>query len=379
MTLSLDPDQKLRILFMYWGRRGALPQFTLQLGHAALAHPHLEASISVSRQNEMFANYAPFGDALLPVDTFATNLGGFTQAWRLPGLRHQLAAHLRRHRIEAVVDLMPHFWSPLVAPAIRRAGVRYVPIAHDADAHPGDQTTWVKSWIDRSLQQADLVLTLSEAVADRLVATNQVSKTKLASLFLPDLVYRNDGTGTSLPWLPAAGQPFRLLFLGRIMPYKGLGLFLDCVDILRGEGFNFSVGVCGEGALGADAARLAGMGAEVINRWLSEAEIGAILARHHAVVLSHTEASQSGVAAAAFGAGLPVIATPVGGLIQQVEDGRTGILASRVDAPSLAAACARLIRDPALYAAICAHIAASRQRRTMGAFVEQCAVLACGR
>jgi hypothetical protein len=83
---------------------------------------------------------------------------------------------------------------------------------------------------------------------------------------------------------------------------------------LRAEGVPVSVGVFGEGALVESAARLDAMGAEVVNRWLTEPEIGTILQRYQALVLSHIEASQSDVAATAFGAGLPVIATPDGPL-----------------------------------------------------------------
>ena len=34
---------------------------------------------------------------------------------------------------------------------------------------------------------------------------------------------------------PGPGQPLRLLFMGRIMTYKALPLFLDTVDILRSK------------------------------------------------------------------------------------------------------------------------------------------------
>jgi hypothetical protein len=71
------------------------------------------------------------------------------------------------------------------------------------------------------------------------------------------------------------------------------------------ECISVEVGVFGEGTLGASTKWLSAMGAEVINRWLTENEIAAILPRYHALVLSYTEASQSAVVAAAFGAGLP--------------------------------------------------------------------------
>ena len=114
------------------------------------------------------------------------------------------------------------------------------------------------------------------------------------------------------------------------------------------------------------------MRAEVVNRWLSNAEIAAVLPRYHAMVLAHTEASQSGIAATALGAGLPVIATPVGGLIEQIQDGQTGCLATRATAPALAEAAKRLLLDPVLYRAICNNIVQTRGERSMARFVEDC-------
>ena len=66
----------------------------------------------------------------------------------IPLLRHRLAARLRRERIQTVIDLMPHVWAPFVIPAIRSTGARYVVVAHDAFAHPGDWRALLKSLSD---------------------------------------------------------------------------------------------------------------------------------------------------------------------------------------------------------------------------------------
>ena len=362
------PTEPTRVMFLYWGRRG-LTQFTLEVARAGLSDPSATTTISVSRQNESFGAFSEFGDALFPIDTFSTNMGPVTQAWRLPLLHRRLTARLKQDRTQVVIELMPHVWSSVLAPSIRAAGARYVTIVHDADAHPGDyRTGWVKMLLDRALLKADLVLTLSEVVASRLAATGRIPRSKLFTLFHPDLRYAPNLT----PQPPAAGAPLRLLFLGRIMPYKGLPLFLDTVEMLREQNVAVEIGVFGEGALGTSAARLEKLGAEVVNRWLTEAEIAVVLPRFHAVVLSHTEASQSGVAAMALGGGLPIIATPVGGLIEQITNRQTGLLAHRADAPSLAQAITALAEDPQLYRTICLNIAKFKETRSMPRFVAEC-------
>jgi glycosyltransferase involved in cell wall biosynthesis len=361
-----DP-RSVRVLFLYWGRRG-LTQFVLELARTALVTPGIAASISISRQSERFGAFTEFGDALFPVDTFASNSGMLLAAWRIPLLRSKLRRRLRVDRTEVIIELMPHVWSPFVLSVARAEGVRYVTLVHDADEHPGDyRTNLAKRLFDKSMQQADAVQTLSTAVSARLVTSERLPQHKIHALFHPDLHYGE----RALHQAPQPGEPLRLLWMGRIMAYKGLPLFLDAVDLLRSAGHNVQIGVFGDGALGTCAERLSAVGAEIINRWLSGAEIAAILPRFHAMVLSHIEASQSGIAAMAFGAGLPVIATPVGGLVEQIAASGAGVLAAGVDAAELANAVLRLLLDRELYSEVCQRIATSRDRRSMARFVSE--------
>jgi glycosyltransferase involved in cell wall biosynthesis len=362
-----------RILFAYWGRRGALSRFTLNLARACEHVADLDATISVSRQNEIFHQFLPLGPKLLAVQTFTSPMGALTGPHRLVRLRHDLLHRVTSERIEAVVTLMPHVWSPLVSPAIRRKGIRYLTVVHDADPHLGDRTGVATRWLLRDTRSADRVITLSSAVAKRLASTGRVSESRIATLFHPELGYR-----AGLPRLRAApaGRPLRCLFFGRIMPYKGLPLLLDAWEILRQQGLSLEVGVYGEGDLADCADRLRRLGAEVVNEWIAEDRIAAIFDRFDAVVLPYIEASQSGIAAIALASGLPIVATPVGGLVEQVRNLETGVVAQAVDASSLARAIKWLLLDPSVYERVQQGIAASREARTMRRFVESIVALA---
>jgi glycosyltransferase involved in cell wall biosynthesis len=358
-----------RVMFAYWGRRGAMSQFLIDVGRAAASNKRVATTLSYSRQNESVRKLQELDLPKFTFNTFHTDAGAVLQAWRIPFLRRQLFQRLIVDRTQAVIELMPHVWSPFVTPVIRAAGVRYLTIAHDAEPHPGDhRTSLAKHSLDHAVQHADRVLTLSNAVANRLISTGRVSEQKIGVMFHPDFSFRCGAKRVP----PSRGNPFKLLFMGRIMDYKGLPLFLDAVDALHSEGLAVEVGVFGEGELGPNADRLAAMNAEVVNRWLTDDEITAILQRFHTMVLSYVEASQSGVAAAALGAGLPVVATPVGGLTEQIQDGQTGVIASRVDAVALADAIKRLLLDPILYAAVCQSIVSTKDQRSMTRFVQEC-------
>jgi glycosyltransferase involved in cell wall biosynthesis len=62
---------------------------------------------------------------------------------------------------------------------------------------------------------------------------------------------------------------------------------------------------------------------------------------------------------------------PVGGIAEQVVDGKTGVLAASVDAEALAAAIRRLATDAALYGRISAHLSDTAEQRSMRTFMEK--------
>ena len=86
-------------------------------------------------------------------------------------------------------------------------------------------------------------------------------------------------------------------------------------------------------------------GVTVENRWVPEDELGALLAWSDALVLSHREASQSGVAAAAIAAGRWVVSTRVGGLVEQLAGEPLARLCD-VSPEALAEAIGALVADP---------------------------------
>ena len=355
-------------MFAYLGRRG-ISRFALDLMRTALAEKHICATMAVSRQNEEFEAFNQLGEAIFPINTFSNNAGALLQAWRLPIIRRQFRQHLVARRPDVVIELMPHVWSSFICPVIKGVGLSYVTILHDASPHPGDYRSSAVDWVARrTLRQADLVLTLSGTVAKSIDAMKVVPPGRVVPIFHPDL----DFGACRRRIAPQPGEPLRLAFFGRIMAYKGLPIFLDMVEELRSQGIAVEAAVCGEGTLGSSAERLRSLGVEVINRWLNEDEIAGLLLRSHAMVLSHIEASQSGVAAAAFGAGLPVIATPTGGILEQVENEVTGVVAARADGPALAVAAKRLLCCPSLYYSICDNIETLKPNRSMSRFIDEC-------
>jgi glycosyltransferase involved in cell wall biosynthesis len=358
----MDESKNERVLFVYWGRRGSLSWLALELTKWLASRPDIAAKISISRSNELWPKFTRFADHVFEVETFGAALGAVTHLPRFILQARHLVRTLKAERYRAVIVLLPHVWTPLFGRMVRRAGIRYLVVAHDADPHPGDRTARVHRWLMQDVRHADKVVVLSQAVRNRLIEARRIEPQKIATLFHP--IYMSS---------PVAAQahphrPFRFIFFGRIAAYKGLDLLLDACERLRRDGAQFSLSVVGEGPLGNYAARLGALAATVINRWIPHADVPAVLADCDAVVLPYAEASQSGVAALAMGQAIPAIVTPVGGLAEQVEHGKTGLVTQSVSAEALREAMRSLIDDKALYDSIRENLQRVRGERSMYRF-----------
>lgn len=351
---------------MYLGRFGALGRFTHELAAAARDPRHANARFLISANNE---NASDLASRFPNVRTLATFDKATPAALTLGYLRsrRRLAALLDEMLPVAVVNLMPHVWSPLLSGTVKAKGCRFVPVIHDAVPHPGDPTARLTRWLLRDVRRADRIVTLSRSVAQSLADQGYADARKISPLFHPDLSFDSNANPQRL----RDGEPLRLLFFGRIMSYKGLDLLADAIAAARMRGRRVTLGVYGSGLIAPDTrALLERIGAEVENRWIADSEINGIFSRFDAVVCSHVEASQSGVAATAFGHGLPVIAFPTGGIAEQVIEGETGVLAATADVDALADAIVRLASTPHFYDTISQNLAATAPDRSMARFLD---------
>ena len=301
--------QRPIILFMYLGRFGALGRFTYELAEAAQTATDFDLRFLVSSHNEDAGALQSAVPGLLTLPTFhrptpQALLLGYFQA------RRELAAILDRVRPAAVVNLMPHVWSPLLAGMVKRRGCRFISVIHDAVPHPGDNTAYLTRWLLRDAYTADRIVTLSDAVTGTLLAQGRTAPQHISTLFHPDLKFASSGQVRRR----REGEPLRVLFFGRIMAYKGLEVYTEAVARLREQGFAVEPGVAGSGRIPAETRELLHrLGAEVENSWIPNEKITGILDRYDSIVCAHLEASQSGVAATAFGHAMPVVALPTGG------------------------------------------------------------------
>lgn len=294
----------------------------------------------------MFADFEGLPVRTHHVDTYSSMPQFLLRSLALPAVRRGFGRYIARNRIDVVFCTMDHLWDVPVAGTIRRVGSLYMLAVHDAVRHPGEDGG-LRDWLlRRDVSLADGALTLTESVRGLLVDRHAFPRDRTWTAPLGSFGYGDRAAPRELP----GDRPARLLFFGRILEYKGLDILLAAFPLLRAEFPELELEIWGTGDLAPYRATLAGLErVRVENRWIAEAEIPAILARTDLCVLPYREASQSAVVATAFADGMPVVATPIPGLREQIPDDQAGSIAAGVDPASLAAAIAPLLRDGALY------------------------------
>ena len=144
---------------------------------------------------------------------------------------------------------------------------------------------------------------------------------------------------------PADGReksPFQLLNFGVVRPFKGVEDLVTAFSMLdRDQASQFRLSVVGETWeqwTAPDDAIARSPHADLIdrvNRYVSDSELAAYVAQADAIVLPYHRSSMSGPLHIALTAGLPVVVTAVGGLLEVVRDYEGAVLVPPHDPAAL--------------------------------------------
>ena len=150
----------------------------------------------------------------------------------------------------------------------------------------------------------------------------------------------------------------------RLEPVKGISFLLEAFALLLREVPQAQLEIAGDGteraALLTLATRLGLQGRVVFLGW--QRDILPLFSRWRVYAQPSLEEGFGISALQAMAAGLPIVATRVGGTAELVEEGTSGLLVPPRDPRALAAALAQLLRDAALRSRVAA---AARQRATL--------------
>ncbi|NPD67889.1 glycosyltransferase [Lichenicola cladoniae] len=334
-----------RVLVWQWGRRGAGPRVAAEMVLGLARVPDCTAMLSLSTGAEMLNAHSP-ADVALPVSTYRNAPGFVARVLAAPFRRRSLLRRIAALAPDVAICAMPGPLDLEMASALKRLRVPFLVVVHDADRHPGDGSMMQMLLQRQLMARSNGLIALTRHVADRLAEQGVIGARTLLMASLPPFVF---GPQPAAPL--AHGGKVRLLCFGRLLSYKGLDLLAEALAPAGLVG-RVEVRVVGQGPASAELSRLAGLpGVTVENRWVPETEIADLIAWSDAVILPYREASQSGVAAAAIAARRWVVATRVGGLVEQFRHEHLAIMCAP-DASDLRRAIETLLtRPPALEAA----------------------------
>ena len=285
---------------------------------------------------------------------------GCAEAWLAPWPRHRqpfaslalllrMAARIRAFGANVVHVLSEgQVWLNLLPRLVAPTPV--VVTLHDVTAHPGDaDTARVPRWlVNRFVRRADAVMVHGEGLKTDAVAHLGLDPARVAvGAHPPNLRYRRIAEAHGFSKAPDGR--FRLLFFGRVFPYKGLAHLIAAepkvaaavpglLTVIAGRGEDMA----GYRAAMADPSRF-----DVRDRRVPDEEVAQLFTQADLLVLPYVEASQSGVLAVAAAFGLPVVATDVGEIGPLVRATGMGLVVPPADPHALARALVALATDDA--------------------------------
>jgi glycosyltransferase involved in cell wall biosynthesis len=271
------------------------------------------------------------------------SLFGLNSLWT----RLRLAYYLRRNRV-AVAHAFDFYTNLSLIPAARLAGV---PVVIGSQRQLGDLLSHSKSAAQAALfRWCDVVVCNSHAAADRLVEQGlRKSRVVVIGNGLPASAF-----GETVPALPRSKALLRVGMIARMnTPFKNHKVFLRAAARLCGRFPSLEFVLVGDGPLRPELGREAeslGLKDRVI--FLGDRQdIAAVLASLDVSVLPSSSESLSNAILESMAAGVPVVASRVGGNPELVGADR-GVLVAPNDDKALADAVEGLLRDPDMRVAL---------------------------
>jgi glycosyltransferase involved in cell wall biosynthesis len=336
--------RRLALVGPSWPLRGGIARTTTALAAALKSRGSLAGMFVPVRQypSFMFPGASDTDPDACPRLEFAQACFGVFEPWTWPALASRLCA-LRPDAI--VVPFWTAAWAPLEVFLTSRRIAPAIAIVHNPADHGAALPARCAARAVLGRCGAFLCHGRSVAAAVRGAFPE---KPLTVHPLPPGRAPEGDRQGARAR-LGLSPETVAVLCFGLIRPYKGVEVLLDAVARLPREA-PITLLLVGEpwGALGESIrARLRHPDLEgrVTARleWVPESEVAQWFAAADVAALPYLSATGSAVAAQALGAGLPIVASAVGGLTDVVHDGANGILVSPGAPDELASALARLL------------------------------------
>lgn len=137
-----------------------------------------------------------------------------------------------------------------------------------------------------------------------------------------------------------------VLWYGRVSPYKGIDSLCKAMVEVHKSIPDATLTIAGGGNFYFDITPYTKLDyIKIVHHFLSAEEMASLIDKSSFVCLPYTDATQSGVVMTSFAFKKPVLATNVGGLNTQIDDGYTGVLVQPNNIEALSNAIQKLLSD----------------------------------
>lgn len=327
----------MRLAIVCINRFGGTLKYGSRLADALVECVPVEMIVSADADTELLPRRAP----RWPIKTGTTGWQNLCNTAN--PLRHRaVLRHVQQFQPDVVLFPIEHAWNPILQAFLPNCAV--VQTIHDPVRHSGEASLIYDLVRHLALQRADRVVVLTKkfqaAFAAYGVPPERVD-------VIPHGAFEFDERDLGgQPFPPPPGRQ-NILFAGRINRYKGIEVLLKAFALVRAARPAATLAIVGAGELDDYQPLLAAAsGVTVVNRYVSERELAEYHAACDFVVAPYLDASQSGVAALALANGRTIVASRIGGLVEQVEDGVTGLLVEPGDVVALRDALLQLLDNP---------------------------------
>lgn len=213
----------------------------------------------------------------------------------------------RKLNANIVVQIMPSPFDLVVDYLTsKNQFVHLIRMIHDSSPHFGEK--WPsQAAVRRRIKHSTSLITFSNYVLNEL----RESKKEILKINLPKICYFSDSDSVGNDCLAVVGldRP-RILFIGRILRYKGLDYLLEVME----ERYDWHFIIAGEGRITNPTSN-----AIVINRWLNNKEFDFLIDNADIIVFPYIDASQSGTIPLSRKKNKLIVVSEVGGIAEQVE------------------------------------------------------------
>ncbi|MGN0186609.1 MAG: glycosyltransferase family 4 protein, partial [Paludibacteraceae bacterium] len=245
---------------------------------------------------------------------------------------------LRKYDVIHITDFPQYFEIPLYFLRKKIVLTVHDPIPHSTEKCNAPLVLKARKWGFRLLHHFIILNTAQKAEC---VALNHLEKKHIYDSRLGRYdylrMYERKNTKT--------GNYF--LFFGQIASNKGIDYLLEAMKLVHKQYPQIRLIVAGKGEYPFDISEYQQLGyIEFRNRFIPDEELATLIQGAYCAVCPYKDATQSGVVMSAFAFNKPIIATNVGGLPEQVEHDKYGLIVPPCDVEALAQAMIHLLSHP---------------------------------